>query len=100
MAEKMKMMENLKEKREELFKIAEKYGVENIRVFGSVVRGEETPKSDIDFLIRMKKGKDLFDLGGFQYDATELLGRRVDVVLEGGIYHMLKERILNEAKPL
>ena len=90
----------LHSKKLELLKLAEKYGVKNVRVFGSVVYGEDTTESDIDLLVDMEEERDLFDLIGFKLDAEDLLGRTVDVVMEETIYHMLRDRILSEARPL
>lgn len=80
--------------------IAAKYGIRNIRVYGSVVRGEAGPNSDIDLLVDVEEGRDLFDLGGFQYETQELLGRKVDVATINGLNQMIKDIIVNEAKPL
>jgi uncharacterized protein len=64
----------------QLFKIAQKYGITRIYVFGSVARGDATPQSDIDFLVEMEAGASLFGVGGFSYETEKLLGTRVDVV--------------------
>jgi predicted nucleotidyltransferase len=90
----------LQEKRPALLTLAEKYGVKNIRVFGSVARGEETPRSDIDLLVAMENGYDYLDLGGFQMDATDLLGRFVHPTLEGGVHPLIRKQVYQEAKPL
>jgi len=60
--------------------IAAKHNAENIRVFGSVVRNDAKPSSDIDFLVHLKPGASLFELGGLNYDLEQLLGQNVDVV--------------------
>ena len=60
--------------------IAEKNHIDNIRVFGSVVHGTASSKSDIDFLVHLKPGADLMDLGGLYYELEELLGCKIDVV--------------------
>src|SRR5690242_18747628 len=98
--EDMTTRELIRSKRSELMALAEKYGVSNIRLFGSALRGDDGPGSDIDLLVDMEEGRDLFDLGGFQYYASELLGRRVDVLTDGGIHHLIKDRIIGEARPL
>jgi predicted nucleotidyltransferase len=64
----------------QLLKIARKFGITRIYVFGSVARGETTPKSDVDFLVEMQEGASLFGAGGFAYEAEKLLGVRVDVI--------------------
>ncbi len=96
----MGIEELLKEKREEILKIAAKHGAHNVRVFGSVARDEAGPDSDIDFLVDMEPGRSLLDLSGLWSDLNELLGRKVDVVTEQGIYWLLRRRILKEARPL
>jgi hypothetical protein len=90
----------LKEKREEILRIAAKHGARNIRIFGSVARGESDEKSDIDFLVDMEPGRSLLDLGGLLMDLQELLGCEVDVITENGLKKRIKERVLNEAVAL
>jgi predicted nucleotidyltransferase len=96
----MKLKELLKEKREEILRLCAKYGARNVRVFGSVVRGEADEHSDLDFLVDLEPGRTLLDLGGLHAELEELLGRRVDVVTERGLYWLLRRRILKEAHPL
>lgn len=72
--------EKIRQLAPQLIKIAQKYGITRIYVFGSVVRGESTPQSDVDFLIEMQEGASLFGAAGFSYEAEKLLGVRVDVV--------------------
>lgn len=86
--------------REKILKIAANYGAYNVRVFGSVARGEETPQSDIDFLVDLQPGRSLLDLGGLLYDLQELLKTDVDVVTENGLRSRIKMKILNEAVAL
>jgi predicted nucleotidyltransferase len=90
----------LKTKREEILKVCAKYGAHNVRVFGSVARGEADEKSDIDFLVEIEPGRTLFDLGGLLYDLEQLLGCRVDVVTGRGLKPRIRERVLREAVPL
>jgi uncharacterized protein len=96
----MNVDELVRNKREEVLRIARQYGARNVRVFGSVARGEATPDSDVDFLVDMEPGRSLFDLGGLLMDLQELFGRRVDVVTERGLRERLRERVLREARPL
>ena len=90
----------LKEKREEILRICAKYGARNVRVFGSVVRGEADEMSDIDLLVELEPGRSLFDLGGLQYELERVLGCRVDVVTERGLKERVRLRVLKEAVPL
>ena len=96
----MALEDLLKAKREEILHVCAKYGAHNVRVFGSVARGEADELSDIDFLIELEPGRSLFDLGGLQYDLEQLLGCRVDVVTERGLKLRIRERVLREAVPL
>ena len=77
--------------------LAKRYGVRNIRMFGSVMRGEANAESDIDLLVDMEPGRSLFDLGGFQMEMQTLLGRRVDVVTEKALHWYIRERVIGEA---
>lgn len=96
----MTTSELVKAKREEILKIAAKHGARNVRVFGSVARGDAGPDSDIDLLVDMEPGRSLLDMGGLWSDLNELLGRKVDIVTENSIYWLLRRRILKEARPL
>ena len=91
-------MEELRSKKEEIYKIAEKYGVSDIRVFGSVARGEDKKKSDIDFLVKIDyKNYKGFARLEFKYEVEDLLHKKTDIIPEDGINKFLKDRILNEA---
>ncbi len=90
----------LQEKREDILRIATRRGASNIRVFGSVARGEADSKSDIDLLVDLEPGRSLFDLGGLLMDLQDLLGHKVDVVTERGLRERIRERVLKEAIPL
>lgn len=96
----MSILNQLKENREALLSIAKKRGAFNVRVFGSVSREEETPNSDIDFLVSMEQGRSLLDLVGLQQDLTAYLLRNVDVISDDGLNKYLRDRIINEALPL
>jgi hypothetical protein len=97
----MSLRNLLREKRQEILDLAKQHGAFNVRIFGSVVRGEDTPESDIDFLID-------YDLhctsswfpAGLIVDLEELLGRKVDVVTEKGLHWYIRERVLAEAVSL
>ena len=96
----MDINELLKGKREDIYRIATKYGARNVRIFGSVVRGEADQESDVDFLVDMEPGRSLLDLGGMLVDLEELLGRPVDIVTEKGLRERIRPRVLQEAVPL
>lgn len=88
------------ESREEILRIAAKHGARNVRIFGSMARGEADEASDIDMLVHLDVGRSLFDLGGLLMDLQELLGRKVDVVTEKGLRARIRDRVLREAVPL
>ena len=90
----------LKEKREEILRIAEHHGAYNVRIFGSAARGKERAGSDIDLLVKAGPNTSSWFPVGLIQELEELLGRKVDVVTEDGIYWLLRRRILKEAKPL
>ena len=92
--------ELLKAKREEILRVAAKHGAYNVRVFGSVARGEDDEKSDVDFLVDLEDDRSLLDLGGLLMDLRELLGREVDVVTPDGLRARIRDRVLGEAKPV
>ena len=96
----MLLNELLQEKREDILHTAAKRGAYNVRIFGSVARGEADEKSDIDILVDLEPGRSLFDLGGLLMDLQELLGHRVDVVTERGLRERIRDRVLKEAVAL
>ena len=79
---------------------ARDHGVHEMRIFGSRARGEAHEGSDLDLLVRMEDGRNLWDLAGFRMELEDLLGCRVDVVTEGALSPYLRDRILAEAVPL
>jgi len=86
--------------RDHILRIAAKYGARNIRIFGSVARGEADTASDVDFLVDLEPGRSLLDLGGLQMELESLLGCRVDVVTERGLTARIRDRVLREAVPM
>jgi len=96
----MNTFEKLQRQRQQLMTIAHRHGAMNVRLFDSVVRGEHTETSDVDFLVDMEEGRSLLDLVGLQQDLEQFLGQRIDVLTERGLNRYLKDRILTEARPL
>jgi uncharacterized protein len=92
--------ELLSTKREDILRIAAKYGASNVRVFGSVARGEADEQSDIDLLVDLEPKRSLLDLAGLLVDLEELLGCKVDVVPEDSLRKRIKDRVLKEAVAL
>ena len=87
-------------RRTDVLRVAAAYGGRNVRLFGSVARGQDTPTSDVDLLVTLDAGRTLLDLIAIQQDLEDLLGCSVDVVTEESISPYLRERILQEAVPL
>lgn len=97
----MALLDTLHDNREEILEIAARHGAFNVRVFGSVARGEETPESDIDFLIDYDLDKTTpWFPGGLLMDWQDLLGRKVDLLTERGVSPLIRAQVLLEAKPL
>lgn len=90
----------LKEKREDVLEVAQKHGVTSLRVFGSVVRGEETAGSDIDLLITTGSRVSPWFPAGLIIELEALLGRHVDIVTETGLNPLFRDEVLNEAVAL
>lgn len=96
----MSLEELLQTKRDDILRTAKIYGAYNVRVFGSVARGEADAGSDIDLLVDMEKGRSLLDLGGLLVDLQDMLGCDVDVVTEQGLRERIREHVLKEAVAL
>jgi predicted nucleotidyltransferase len=96
----MSISQVLQSKRSQIIQIAARHGAQNVRVFGSVVRGDARPDSDIDFLVDMEGGRSLLDLVKLSQDLEELLHRKVDVLTDGGLSPHLEQHIHAEAVPL
>jgi uncharacterized protein len=92
--------ELLQAKREDILRTAIRHGAFNVRVFGSVARGEADAESDIDLLVDVEPGRTLFDLSELLMDLQDLLGRNVDIVTEKGLHSRIRKRVLKEAVPL
>jgi predicted nucleotidyltransferase len=90
----------IREQRDVIHRIAEKHGALNVRVFGSVARGEAGPESDIDLLVEAGPVTSAWFPGGLVADLEAVLGCRVDVVTERGLLPELRERVLREAVPV
>ena len=96
----MSLDELRRTKREELLRLAARYGASNVRIFGSVARGTNTPQSDLDVLVDFEKHRSLLDQVGLKLDLEELLGCKVDVVEAIALKPHVAKRVLREAVPL
>jgi predicted nucleotidyltransferase len=87
-------------RRDEIISIARRHGASDIRVFGSVARGDADDLSDLDLLVRFEPGRSLFDQGGLLMDLRDLLGIKVDVVSKGALTGRFGQIVRHEAVPL
>lgn len=96
----MTLRQLIEEKREDIVSIAARHGARNVRLFGSVARGEDTPNSDVDLLVDVGPTTSSWFPAGLVLDIEEVLGRPVEIVTEKGLKPLLRERVLQEAVPL
>lgn len=90
----------LKLKQTEIMAISQQFAVENLRVFGSVAKGLDTEKSDLDILVDPTPKTTMLDLCGLQMELEELLGIRVDVLTPRSLPEKFRQQVLNEARAL
>jgi predicted nucleotidyltransferase len=90
----------LREKKNEILRVAEKHGAHNVRIFGSVARGQADDQSDIDLLVSMDPGRSLLDHAALWLEMQQLLGQEVDVVSERGLKPRIREHVLRESRLL
>jgi uncharacterized protein len=90
----------LSAKRPEILRAAKSHGAGNVRVFGSVARGEASDDSDVDLLVDLEPGRSLLDHAALVLELEALLGRRVDVAIARGLRDRIRDRVLKEAIPL
>jgi hypothetical protein len=96
----MSIGEIISGKRSAIEQLAARYGVGNLRIFGSVARGDAGPDSDLDLLVELAPGMTLLRHAAFERELQELLGRKVHVVSERGLRPRVRERMVSEAVPL
>ncbi|MEO0986195.1 MAG: nucleotidyltransferase family protein [Cyanobacteria bacterium J06639_14] len=93
-------LELLRAQKKDILAIATKHGASNIRVFGSVARGEATEESDIDLLIDLEPNRSLLDHIGLMQDLEDLLGCPVDIVEAAALHERIRDRALKDATEL
>ena len=86
--------------RDAILRLAESHGARNVRIFGSLARGDSGSESDIDFLVEINPETSLLDHIALIQDLEDLLGRKVDVISDKAIHWYIRERVIAEAKPL
>lgn len=90
----------LNQHRTEILELARRHGAKNVRVFGSMARGEDHKTSDLDLLVTLGEGRSLLDLIGLKQDLEDLVQRPVDVVTERALSPYLREHVLADCVPL
>ena len=86
--------------RRRILEAASRRGARNLRLFGSVARGDFRPESDVDILVEMEPGRSLLDMCGLSLDLENILGRKVDVFTEKSLKDRIRGRAIREAVPL
>lgn len=98
--EAMDVKELLRQHRSEILRVAKAHGARQVRVFGSIARGDARPDSDVDLLVDLEPGRSLLDLVAIKQDIEDLLDREVDVVTERAVSPYFRAQVLKEAVPL
>jgi uncharacterized protein len=96
----MSLLEIIELNRERIRQLAQQHGAGNVRVFGSVARGEDSAGSDVDFLVDIVGQTSSWFPSGLALDLEVVLGRRVDVLTERSLHPLLRDRVLKEARPV
>jgi len=96
----MTLKQLIEEKRDDIVNIAAKHGARNVRLFGSVARGDDRPDSDVDILVDAGLTTSSWFPAGLILDLEQVLGRPVEVVTEKGLNPLIREHVLQEAVPL
>jgi len=96
----MDIKQRLKEKRDDILRLARQHGAYDVRIFGSVAREESDLKSDADFLVRLEPGTTLLKYAALLRKLESLLGFKVDIVTEAGLRKRMRDQVMKEAVPL
>ena len=96
----MRRYDSLMSNREQILAIAARHGARHVRVFGSVVRGEDGPESDVDLLVEFEPGRGLLNHAALIEELQDLLGCKVDVASNNGLKPRIKQRVIEEAVAL
>lgn len=93
----MPSITDIRNQLDEVNVICAKHGASSLRIFGSTARGDETPQSDVDFLVEFERGRGVLQLMALEMELEQLLGAKVEVLTVGGLSPFLKDRIIAEA---
>lgn len=94
------MGQEVERKRDAILDVAARHGARNVRIFGSVARGDDRPDSDVDFLVDMEADRSLLDLIGLSLELEALLERKVDALTDQSLAPSVRQRIANESRSL
>lgn len=86
--------------RQAILDVTRRHGARGVRLFGSFLRGRQRPDSDLDLLVDLEPGRDLFDLIELKHELETMLHRRVDVLTEKSLSPYIRDEVLREARPL
>ena len=89
--------DTIREQRESIIRIAERHGATQVRLIGSVARGEARPDSDIDLLVTWREGTSLLDHAALMLELESLLGRKVDIASDGWVKPSIRESVYRDA---
>jgi predicted nucleotidyltransferase len=92
--------EVIREKQEEIVRIAAEHGATQVRLIGSVARGDARPDSDVDLLVTWREGTSLLDHAALMLELESLLGRKVDIASDGWVKPSIRESVYRDAIPL
>ena len=92
----MVTLSDIRARRDEILKVAARYGASDVRLFGSVVHGQAGPDSDVDILVRLEPGRSLIDHIALMQDLEDLLGVKVDVVEQEALHPAIRDKVLDE----
>jgi len=93
----MEIDKTLREKRDRILAITRQHGARNVRVFGSIARGEGKRDSDLDVLVELELGRSLLDIIAIKQDLEDLLNTKVDVVTEAAVSPYIRDQVLRQA---
>ena len=93
----MEIDKTLREKRDQILAIARQHGARNVRVFGSLARGEGKRGSDLDVLVELESGRSLLDIIAIKQDLEDLLTTKVDIVTEAAVSPYMRDQVLRQA---
>jgi uncharacterized protein len=96
----MTTLDAIRQRRLEILALARKHGATNVRIFGSVLRGDDNPASDVDLLVDARGATSAWFPAGLILDLEELLRRKVDVITDQGLNPFIRDEVLREAQPV